>query len=126
MNGYIGITTLTGGEESRFSSSARVERGAGGDYQVGYLFDGDECLLSVKEGAITQSRRGAVSTDITFKVGERTECRIDGGEGDVFLEVDCLSLVREMFKSGERISLEYIMADEVYRLKIVVSFGRAV
>lgn len=81
---------------------------ADGAVIINYSLDGDECVLTVKDGVVTQERRGEQYVKITFEEGEKTQCAIGSGGLSGSFEIVTRSIKFISGKGGYKLSLEYL------------------
>ena len=74
---------------------------------VKYSLDGDECVLTVNGGTVTQERLGVQRVNITFEQGKTTQCTIGSGGLSGGFEVFTRKLETLYGKGGFKVSLEY-------------------
>ena len=82
-------------------------------FALEYDFDGDKCTLVYRGGALQQSRRGKMNTDIAFIAGRRTRCVTKDTElgYGCTLEVCTRSLNYKKTEKGFDLRLEYMLED---------------
>ena len=79
----------------------------GGVITVKYSLDGDECVLTVKDGKAVQERKGGQCVKISFQEGKRTKCEIGSGSFYGSYEILTKRLKFICGKGGYKLLLEY-------------------
>lgn len=107
MKVKVDISSVAGGQQFHSVSVGELSIGED-DFSVRYFIEGDECLLEVRGGTVTQRRSGSLTFVMQFKEGASTECVLsEGGQKfafPVFTQVLGVSLTDE----GCTVSLRYL------------------
>lgn len=85
-------------------------------FTVNYAIDGDECSVKYDGKLISQTRRGALDIDITFKKGKTTVCRLYSGELSGETPVFTNELDAAVTKDGARLYVDYLFCGEAVKL----------
>ena len=111
-NCTVEIKSCIDGETSVVSSKGKIIKSPSG-YRVDYSLDGDECSLIVNERGVVQKRRGEQNIELTFKIGESTQCSLSSGsfKGDFSVYTDDLH-----YGIGNVDGLQVFMLSMVYLL----------
>ena len=90
-NCTVEIKSCIDGETSVVSSKGKIIKSPSG-YRVDYTLDGDECALIVTERGVVQKRHGEQNIEMTFKIGQSTQCFLSSGgfKGDFSVYTDDL------------------------------------
>ena len=88
---------------------------------VKYPLDGDECILTVDGGKVTQQRTGGQFVKITFEEGAKTQCTIGSGGLSGSYEIFTRSLKFISGKGGYKLSLEYLNGSEGEIIKLTLT-----
>lgn len=94
---------------------------SGGAFELKYDIYGDSCLLTYRGGRITQSRRGEVNTDITFKQGAKTVCMLLSGELTGSVPVETLNLAVSASSGGADVRIDYYLGGALINLRLFVT-----
>ncbi|HBN12750.1 MAG TPA: hypothetical protein DD415_03950 [Clostridiales bacterium] len=84
-----------------------------------YEIDGDVCVLSVKDGVVTQTRKGDNEFAFVFERGKTTKCVFgsEGMRGEYAIHTDKLKIYR-----GDgvfRLTLGYCLGDGEEKIKLI-------
>ena len=111
MRVMIAVSSVIGGE--KFSSSSVGELSIGeDDFSVRYFVEGDECLLHVRRGVVTQKRRGNLTFTMTFAEGECTQCVLEEGGASFSYPIFTRVLGVSLTDSGCSVTLSYLQGEE--------------
>lgn len=89
-------------------SSGELEFNGKG-FDLRYEIAGDSCFLSARGSTVTQSRRGNVNTDITFKKGSDTVCMLLSGELTGSVPVKTVYLKTDVDEDGVAVAIDYFL-----------------
>ena len=100
--------TICGADGESVTSSGDLQYCKYG-FDIAYKISEDNCILSVRGGTITQSRKGSVNTDITFSKGKSTTCMLfsDGLTGNI--PVKTLDLYAAKTENGAVVKITYFL-----------------
>ncbi len=84
-----------------------------------YEIDGDSCVLSVKDGAVTQTRKGENEFAFVFARGKTTKCVF--GSGGMSGEFDIYTDTLKIYRSDGvfRLTLGYRCGDNDEKMKLI-------
>lgn len=91
---------------------------SGAGFELKYKIEGDDCSLSVRDGTVAQSRRGALDFDINFIKGANTFCIIYSGESTGTIPVKTLDLYTSETDDGVLIKIVYLLGGEKMNINI--------
>lgn len=94
----------------------------GNGFYLKYTIDGDDCALHAKGGTVTQSRRGRVNTDITFRRGKRTVCMLLSGELTGSIPVDTGEMEVVTGGHGAELFINYRLGGAAVQLNLKALF----
>ena len=91
-------------------------------FELKYPLDGDSCVISCRNGTITQTRRGSLDIDVTFVKGRRTVCVIGGGElsGEIPVETQTLKYTTE---GGLKVNIIYELGGATVNLNLNAEYA---
>lgn len=78
-------------------------------FDLTYKIAEDRCVLSLRGGTVTQSRRGSIDTDITFAKGKNTICMLLSGELTGSIPVKTVGLDVITGDNGVALTIEYFL-----------------
>ncbi len=89
--------------------------------KIVYYIDGDECVLSVDGGCVTQERCGEQNVRINFELGKRTQCVIGSGGLAGGYDIFTRRLETLSGKGGFRVELEYANGSDEEIINLTLS-----
>lgn len=113
----INISSVIDGIENFNTTEGEVYKDSG-EVIFKFSLDGDECVITVKDGKTLYERRGEQCVKIAFEEGKKTLCEIGCGGFCGSFEVFTKSLKIISGKGGYKLSLEYLNGNENQLIKL--------
>lgn len=120
----VNINSCGGGWSDEKITEGVLTVADSGEISLAYALDGDSCNLTVKDGKVTQTRRGEQCVNVTFIKGLSTQCTVGSGGLSGSYEVFTRKLEYVSGKGGFRLSLEYLSGSDKELIRLTLTAVR--